>query len=170
MAAQRSVWVFGYGSLIWGTGFVKVIDRREGVLPGWHREWNWISGRARPGAPTCSLVDEGEVKGIFLQLDPASADRDLEAFRERERRVTERVIRDVPVPGAETHFWTMGNNLANFPDLRGLSGQQLYKALADRARPLTTPGGDGVLPADYIRRVHAFDPQDTITASIVQYL
>ena|ERR1700746_577224 len=170
MAGQKSIWVFGYGSLIWGTGFVKTIDRRDGVLPGWHRDWTWISGRARPNAPTCSLAEGGEVKGVFLRLDSASATKDLEAFRDRERRSTEQVIQDVPEPGAETYFWTMGDNLANFADLRGRSGQQLYKALADRARPLTIPGGDGVLPADYIRRVHAFDPQDSITAEIAQYL
>lgn len=110
------------------------------------------------------------MKGVFLRLNPASANQDLEAFRSRERRTTEQVIRDVPEPGAETHFWTMGNNLAKFADLRGLSGQQLSRALANRARPLTTPGADGVLPADYIRRVHAFDPQDSVTAEIVKFL
>lgn len=170
MVTHKDVWVFGYGSLIWGTGPVKVAERREGMLGGWHREWTWISGTARPDAPTCSLALGGEVKGIFLRLNPGSVAQDLETFRRRERRTTEQVIVDVPEPGAETYFWTMGNNLANFADLRGRSGQQLSRALADRARPLTTPGADGVLPADYIRRVHAFDPQDAVTAEIVSFL
>ena len=170
MATHRSTWVFGYGSLIWGTGPVKVAERREGVLTGWHREWTWISGTARPGAPTCSLMPGGQVKGIFLRLNPGSVNRDLETFRQRERRTTEQVVRDVPEPAAETYFWTMGNNLADFPDLRGLAGQQLSRALADRARPLATPGSDGVLSADYIRRVHAFDPEDSLTAEIVGFL
>lgn len=54
---QRETWVFGYGSLIGGTAAVKTTERHEGILPGWHREWTWISSR-RLGARTCS-VDRG---------------------------------------------------------------------------------------------------------------
>jgi hypothetical protein len=167
---QSSSWVFGYGSLIWGTGPVNVLDRRDGVLPGWHREWTWISTTARPGAPTCSLMPGGQVRGVFLRLRPDSVQDDLESFRRRERRESEEVVREVPAPGGETHFWTMGNNLANFQDLNGLLGQDLARALAARARHRTTPGSDGVLPADYIRRVHQYDPDDPITAEIAGFL
>jgi hypothetical protein len=170
MINRRHIWVFGYGSLIWGTGPVTVVERREGVLPGWHREWTWISVTARPGAPTCSLMPGGQVKGIFLRLNPESIEQDLETFRRRERRETEEVIKDAPEPGATTHLWTMGINLMNFPDVKGLMGRNLARALAVRAGRLTVPGADGVLPADYIHRVHEFDPEDPITAEIVGFL
>jgi len=146
------------------------MERREGVLPGWHREWTWISGTARPGAPTCSLMPGGQVKGIFLRLNPATAAQDLEACRRRERRVTEQVIEEMPFRAASTHFWTMGNNLSQFRELAGLTGHELARALATKAARLTTPGSDGVLPADYIRRVHEFDPNDPITAAIAGFL
>jgi cation transport regulator ChaC len=167
---QSNIWVFSYGSLIWGTGPTKILDRRDGVLTGWHREWTWISTSARPDAPTCSLMPGGQVKGVFFLLMPNSVQQDLERFRRRERRETEEVVREVPAPGAETHFWTMGNNLANFQDLSGLAGQELARALAARARQVTTAGSDGVLPADYIRRIHKFDPGDPITAEIAGFL
>src|SRR5690348_939703 len=107
---QESIWVFGYGSLIWGTGPVVTADRREGVLPGWHREWTWISS-TRHGAPTCSLHRGGQIRGVFLLLNPETVDDDLEEFRGRENRKTEETIVDVPDRDATTYFWTMGNNL-----------------------------------------------------------
>jgi len=85
------MWVFGYGSLIWGTGEVKPVERRVGVLQGWHREWTWIS-RKRHGAPTWSLGAGGQVRGVFLRLDPRTLNRDLETFRRRERGITERTV------------------------------------------------------------------------------
>ena len=166
---QQSTWVFGYGSLIWGTGAVVTVERREGILPGWHRAWTWISS-SRFGEPTCSLEDGGQVRGVFLRLNPETANVDLEEFRRRENRNTEKTVADVPVAGAVTFFWTMGNNLGRFPEFDGLSGSRLAQALADRAKQITTPGQDGVLAADYIRRVHDFDPNDAWTAEIARFL
>lgn len=166
---DESTWIFGYGSLIWGTGPVQTKDSRTGFLEGWHREWTWIS-QTRHGAPTCSLGEGGRVKGIFLRLNANTLADDLEAIRQRERRITERTIRDVPIPGATTHFWTMGDNLNRFPELANLKGDDLARALADRAKRITTPGQDGVSASDYIRRVHAFDPDDQITAELAMYL
>ena len=45
---RKTTWVFGYGSLIWNTGAVRPVERREGILPGWHREWTWISNSSAP--------------------------------------------------------------------------------------------------------------------------
>ena len=165
----RSVWVFGYGSLIWGTGEVKTIERREGILSGWHREWTWISS-ARHGAPTCSLRPGGQVKGVFLRLDPRTANQELEAIRRRERRSTEQVMADMPEAAAVTHFWTMGSNLEDFPELNGLGPAELARALAARAKRITQPGSDNVAARDYILKVHEFDPDDSHTAAIVRYL
>ena len=166
---QKGIWVFGYGSLIWGTGEVETVERREGILPGWHREWTWISSK-RYGAPTCSLKRGGQVKGVFLRLNPTTANQDLEGFRRRENRQTEETTADIPCPGAITHFWTMGSNLEGIPKFKGLCGTELARALAGHARQITRAGPDDVLPTDYMRRVHEFDPDDAWAAQIVRYL
>ena len=110
------------------------------------------------------------MKGVFLRLDPKSVQDDLEDFRKRENRDTERSVLDSPEHEAETHFWTMGSNLDLFPEFRSLNQERLANVLAHRAKSITNPGKDGVLPVDYIRRVHAFDPDDRITALIVRNL
>jgi ChaC-like protein len=163
---QNATWVFGYGSLIWGTGAVETVERREGILPGWHREWTWIS-KTRHGAPTCSLKPGGQVRGIFLHLDPRTTSLDLEEFRRRENRSTEQTRPDTPAMGAVVHFWTMGSNLEEFSEFQGLQPGQLARVLADRARTIAIVGPDGVLATDYIRKVHEFDPDDAFTAEIV---
>lgn len=104
---------------------------------------------------------------MYLRLNPETAGRDLEVFRERERRYTEETVEDLPVDGAVTYFWTMGSNLHGFTEFTGLSGGQLARVLAIRASQIAVPGPDGVTAEDYIRRVHQFDPQDAITAAIV---
>lgn len=152
-------------------GYRSRANNREtiGFLEGWHRDWTWISTR-RHDAPTCSLVEGGRVKGVFLRLNPATVPADLEAIRDREGRRTERTVRDVPTPGATTHFWAMGNNLNRFPELTNLRGADLLRALAARANATTTPGSDGVLASDYIRKVRDFDPDDQITTKLASYL
>ena len=152
-----------------GTGAVATVERREGILPGWHRAWTWISSR-RHGAPTCSLERGGQVRGVFLRLNPETANEDLDEVRRRENRKTEETIADTPVAGAITYFWTMGNNLGRFREFDGLCGSRLAQALAERARSITTAGEDGVLPPDYIRKVHDFDPNDAWTAEIAHHL
>lgn len=169
MDGNQITWIFGYGSLIWGTGPVQTVERRVGILPGWHREWTWIS-QSRHGAPTCSLHPGGQVNGVYLRLNPETVASDLEEFRTRERRTTEQTLAGMPVLGAVTHFWTMGSNLSNFAELRELTDNSLAKALAIRAKRIGQPGTDGVTAEDYIRRVHQFDSADAITSAIVGYL
>jgi len=167
---QPTIWIFGYGSLIWGTGPVQVTEKRTGILTGWHREWTWISTAARPGAPTCSLAPGGQVKGVFLKLRSKSTKQDLDIFRQRERAATEEMVSELPEPGATTYFWTMGDNLSRYPEFNGLTGQKLARALAEKAAQISSPGTDGVLPSDYIRQVHQFDPEDHITSEIFHFL
>lgn len=166
---MNDVWVFGYGSLLWDTGGVQPLEESVGYLEGWHREWRWISER-RHDAPTCSLVPGGRVKGKFLRLNPATASRDLQELRKRERKSTEQQVENVPRDGAVTYFWTMGENLQDYEEFRNLEGHNLLRALAVRARGLSQSGPDGVTAADYIRRVHIFDPEDQLTATLVRLL
>jgi hypothetical protein len=77
---------------------------------------------------------------------------------------------EVPKPGTVSYFWTMGNNLGRYREFSGLQGDQLAKALAERAAGITEAGPDGVTAVDYIRRVHTFDPDDTVTAEIARFL
>jgi hypothetical protein len=167
-STNSAVWVFGYGSLIWDTGNVTPVERRAGTLMGWHRAWTWISKR-RHGAPTCALQESGEVKGVLLRLNEKTQAADLEYFRSRERRVTERMVANFPEPNAVTYFWTMGSNLADHSEFSALTEDELHATLAQRAKAIMTPGPDGVLASEYIKRVHSFDPGDPITAAIVQY-
>jgi ChaC-like protein len=167
---QHSVWVFGYGSLIWDTGAVQTIERREGFLHGWHREWTWISEKRRHGAPTCSLKQGGQVRGVFLRIAPLTLTQDLAAFSTRENPRTEETVADIPEAGAVTHFWTMGSNLEITPEFKSLQGDDLATALAERAKRITTAGPDDVLAIDYIRKVHEFDPDDALTAAITGHL
>lgn len=139
------------------------------MLPGWHREWTWISKR-RHYAPTCSLARGGQVKGIFLLLDSETVDDSLHEFRARENPTTEETILDVPDLGAVTYLWTMGNNLMKFPEFNGLHGNPLAKALAARAKGIAEAGPDEISAVEYIQRVHEFDPDDTWTSQIVDFI
>jgi hypothetical protein len=168
-SSNTSIWVFGYGSLIWNTGSVMPVERRAGTLKGWHRTWTWISKR-RHGAPTCALQESGEVKGLLLRLSDKTQASDLEYFRSRERKVTEQTVANFPEPNAVTYFWTMGSNLADYPEFNTLTQREMSAALARRANALTMPGPDGVLASEYIKRIHSFDPDDPITAAIVRSL
>jgi hypothetical protein len=167
---RDSLWVFGYGSLLWDLGSVRPAEERTGYLEGWHREWTWISKIRRQGAPTCSLGKGGRVKGKFLRLEPSTAVLDLDKVRQRERPQTEEEIPDVPCSGAVTYFWTMGSNLDEFAELVGLESEALLRALARKARETSQPGPDGVTAVEYIRRVHAFDPDDELTAKLCRFL
>jgi hypothetical protein len=116
------------------------------------------------------LSGGGRVKGKFLRLNPSTAIRDLEEVRQRERRQTEQGVRDAPCTGAVTYSWTMGSNLSRFPELAGLRSEDLLRALARKARETSEPGPDGVTAVEYIRRVHAFDPDDELTAKLCSIL
>jgi glutathione-specific gamma-glutamylcyclotransferase len=80
--AQRSatddVWVFAYGSLIWNPPFESV-DRRIGVVRGWHRSFclGWIRrfrGSAEHPGLMMALDHGGDCKGLAYRL-PADAIR-----------------------------------------------------------------------------------------------
>jgi hypothetical protein len=167
---ERTIWVFGYGSLIWDPRPIQAIEsREEGTLYGWHREWTWIS-EERHGAPTCSLQSEGKVNGVFYQLNPDTAQEDLARLDSGEGKGSLKVANDVPREGATTHFWALGNNLDGYADLTKLDASRLQKALAERALKTQKAGPDGLSASDYILNINRFDPDDPATGNVARHL
>jgi hypothetical protein len=166
--SSEDVWVFAYGSVMWDQGTVQPVEEKVGFLQGWHRDWTWIS-ESRGGAPTCSLQRGGKVKGKFFRLNPKTQDADLEYFREREVRSSEEILAVDSIPG-RLYFWTMGNNLEDKEDTKGLKGVELYETLAKRAKNISVTGRNGKTPKEYALAVHKFDPDDKITKTYVNEL
>jgi cation transport protein ChaC len=84
-----SLWVFGYGSLLWNPGFTQV-EARRAVLHDYHRSFCMLSihHRGTPDLPGLVLaldaVPGGQCTGIALRADDAEADDVLKMLRERE--------------------------------------------------------------------------------------
>jgi glutathione-specific gamma-glutamylcyclotransferase len=67
------IWIFAYGSLIWKPGF-EPVERRIGVVKGWHRSFCLKTTRWR-GVPECpglmmALERGGECRGVAYRLPP----------------------------------------------------------------------------------------------------
>lgn len=86
---QGSLWVFGYGSLIWDPGF-PVAERRIGRVAGWHRSFcmRSIHHRGTVEAPGLVLAldrAEGAVcTGVAFRVAEGAEGATLAALRERE--------------------------------------------------------------------------------------
>ncbi len=84
-----SLWVFGYGSLIWDPGF-PVAERRIGRVLGWHRSFcmRSIHHRGTVEAPGLVLaLDRAEgamCQGVAFRVAPGAEATTVAALRERE--------------------------------------------------------------------------------------
>ena len=84
-----SLWVFGYGSLIWDPGF-PVAERRIGRVDGWHRSFcmRSIHHRGTLDAPGLVLAldrAEGAVcTGVAFRVVEGAEAETVKALRERE--------------------------------------------------------------------------------------
>jgi cation transport protein ChaC len=84
-----SLWVFGYGSLIWDPGF-PVAERRIGRLTGWHRSFcmRSIHHRGTVEAPGLVLAldraEGGLCRGLAFRVAPGEEAATLVALRARE--------------------------------------------------------------------------------------
>ena len=83
------LWVFGYGSLIWDTGF-QPVETRLACLHGWHRSFCMWSVRYRGTAEVPGLVlalDAGEgaaCRGLAFRAAPGAETEVLHDLRVRE--------------------------------------------------------------------------------------
>jgi cation transport protein ChaC len=84
-----SLWVFGYGSLIWNPGF-PVAERRIGQVTGWHRSFCMRSIHHRGTVENPGLVlalDRAEgasCTGVAFRVAEGSERATIDALRERE--------------------------------------------------------------------------------------
>ncbi len=84
-----SMWVFGYGSLLWNPGF-DVAEQVMATLPGYHRSFCMRSIHHRGSEAEPGLVlalDEaegGQCEGVALRVAPGTEDATLTYLRERE--------------------------------------------------------------------------------------
>ena len=85
--ARQPVWVFGYGSLIWKTGF-PFAERRVGTLYGYHRQFCLLIKRFRgsPQVPGLMLGLErgGTCRGVVYRLAEGECDEALKTVWARE--------------------------------------------------------------------------------------
>jgi len=84
-----SLWVFGYGSLLWNPGF-PIAERRIARLAGWHRSFcmRSIHHRGTEKAPGLVLaLDRAEgaaCNGVAFRVSPGDEGATLAMLRERE--------------------------------------------------------------------------------------
>lgn len=101
-----SLWVFGYGSLIWDPGF-PVAERRIGRVLGWHRSFcmRSIHHRGTVEAPGLVLaLDRAEgatCQGVAFRVAPGAEDPTLAALRARELVSSAYLEERLPVETAE---------------------------------------------------------------------
>lgn len=84
-----TLWVFGYGSLIWDPGF-PVAERRIATLDGWHRSFCMRSIHHRGTVENPGLVlaldraEDASCTGVAFRVEPGQEATTLFALRERE--------------------------------------------------------------------------------------
>lgn len=88
MRARNSVWVFGYGSLIWEPGFA-YSSRQIARLDGYRRSFCMRSIHhrgtvARPGLVLALDAGQGVCEGVAFEIPTRIAEESLEYLRARE--------------------------------------------------------------------------------------
>jgi cation transport protein ChaC len=102
MTARRTLWVFGYGSLIWHPGF-PVASRHIARLDGWRRSFCMRSIHHRGSVEEPGLVlaldrQEGAAcHGVLFAVTAGEEDATIRALRERELVSSAYLETSVPV-------------------------------------------------------------------------
>ena len=99
---DSTLWVFGYGSLLWNPGF-DVAERRLARLPGWHRSFcmRSIHHRGTVEAPGLVLAldaaDGAYCDGVAFRVAPGQEEPAIAYLRERELISAAYLEREVPI-------------------------------------------------------------------------
>jgi glutathione-specific gamma-glutamylcyclotransferase len=99
---HASLWVFGYGSLIWNPGF-PVAERRIATLDGWHRSFCMRSIHHRGTVDRPGLVlalDQAcgaRCTGVVFRVEPGHEAATLAGLRDRELISSAYLERVLPV-------------------------------------------------------------------------
>ena len=86
---DKTLWVFGYGSLIWDPGF-DVVETSIARLDGWQRSFcmRSIHHRGTPEEPGLVLAldktNDAYCDGVLLRAAPGTEEKTIEYLRERE--------------------------------------------------------------------------------------
>lgn len=96
-----SMWVFGYGSLLWNPGFTPV-EAVTANLSGYHRSFCMLSIHHRgtvehPGLVLALAEADTTCTGVAFRVAPADEDRVLAELRERELISSAYVEKHVPL-------------------------------------------------------------------------
>ncbi len=84
-----TMWVFGYGSLLWNPGFA-YREKSVATLPRWHRSFcmRSIHHRGTEDKPGLVLAldaqDDAHCQGLALLVEPGHEEKTLDELRERE--------------------------------------------------------------------------------------
>lgn len=103
---DTTLWVFGYGSLIWQPGFAHA-ERLPALLDGWHRSFCMHSVHYRGTVETPGLVlaldaaDGAACAGVAFGIAEPEADSVIEYLRERELVASAYVERMLPLSLAD---------------------------------------------------------------------
>lgn len=98
-------WVFGYGSLMWNTGF-PYLERQKAVVQGYHRSlclfsYHYRGTKEKPGL-VLALDEGGSCEGLGFAVADSEWDKVLAYLREREQISYVYLEREVQLQLADT--------------------------------------------------------------------
>jgi cation transport regulator ChaC len=162
---NQSVWLFGYGSLIWRPD-IKYLTRERARLKGWERRF-WQGSHDHRGVPhspgrvvTLIASDEGICDGVAYLVERDTMEETFAALDHREKNGYERYSIDLQLAGqsnptpAVTYIAPAGNHAYLGP-----------APVAELARQISRSAGPSGTNADYLldlaqalRELDAHDP------------